>query len=335
MALLLVGCQNDAGDDVVSEGTPLRPSSVTRAGSHNALTSGSIQLYVMAPDAPFSAGYFSYNNTDHLWANSGVRVKENTQYYIYGYMPHSYTGSIDKLSIGDYSAGAKLTISDLPLVTEQDICAVVGVQRFTAATETSATEGNYGYLSGLQSENYVNLLLDHLYSRLNLQFNVDAEYYKLRRIHLKQVVLKAKYAGTAGTVTATVQLLAGHGISDGESNYVSYSAPEANPAEQSFTLLSEDHDLPKVGSAYAVKTVNCPQCLFNDGAGAYLSIESTYDVYDTAGKITRANCKSVNKVNITGMLPGVSRTLTLTVAPTYLYVLGDNDVDNPTVVINN
>ena len=96
MAVLLVGCQNDAGDDVVSEGTPLRPSSVTRAGSHNALTSGSIQLYVMAPDAPFSAGYFSYNNTDHLWANSGVQVKENTQYFIYGYMPNIYTGNIEK-----------------------------------------------------------------------------------------------------------------------------------------------------------------------------------------------------------------------------------------------
>ena len=62
----------------------------------------------------------------------------------------------------------------------------------------------------------------------------------------------------------------------------------------------------------------------------------TYDVYDKEGNKTRANCVAENKLPADQIVAGLNKrtTLTLMVNPTYLYVLSDPDLDNPTVVIN-
>jgi hypothetical protein len=187
--------------------------------------------------------------------------------------------------------------------------------------------------------------MGHLYSQLQLRFCVDKTYYALRCIHLKEVKLKSTYVAKGGTVTATVSLRDGKGLT----GQVAYSDPVATipetPAE--LPLLTDDVELVVEPDAnaedpvYTVlsNTVNCAHCLFTAN-GAYLSVETKYDVYDRDnskghGNLIRANCKATNKIQVSGMAPGVRKMLTLTVAPTYLYMLSDPDLDNPTIYIGN
>lgn len=357
MLLLVVACADDSDNGNVKDepqGSQLRLSSATREGSTSGVTEGDIRVFVTTKDAivPDFKGSFNKDNTQTIWNSSNLAIKENTQYYIYGYMPNKETvngisSSIAKPAGGDYSAGAELILSGLPVFTDEDYRVIIGVQRVTdSETFTPATEGHYGYLSGIASQNYVNLLMGHLYSQLQLRFCVEKNYYALRCIHLKEVKLKSAYVAYGGTVTATVSLRDGKGLT----GQVAFSDPAATtpttPEEKS--LLTGGNEELKVepeanaeDPVYTVlsKMVNCAPCLFAAN-GAYLSVETTYDVYDRDktqehGNLIRENCKATNKIQVSGMAPGVRKMLTLTVAPTYLYMLSDPDLDNPTVHIGN
>ena len=285
LLLMMVSCSQDSSNDGIDEpqNNLLRLSSVTRSSSEFTPSEGnSIKMYVMTKNAQFSTGTFTYSTG---WTNNNVSVKEYEQYYMYGFMPAgSYSSSISATATelnGDYSRGADLTINALPIFTSKDFCAIVGVQRISATTEaTNIVEGNYGYLSGLNSENYVNLLMDHLYGELALQFKVDADYYALRHIKLKSVTLN--YDNGQGSVDAkvnvTVRLRAGNGL--GQSSVV--YTPTGNTASHTFlengsqfltdaaTLIGNPVDNP-VGNP-----VKCPPSLF-DQAGTYMTLTCTYD----------------------------------------------------------
>lgn len=331
--LLFVAC---ADDDVEEpQGGTLRLSSVTRQGetTPEVVTEGAIRLFIATADN-YTSG--SFNGSNSVWTNSGANVKENTQYYIYGYMPHdndvvSSTSSIAKPAGGDYSDGAVMTLSGLPVLTSDDICVVVGVGDASAP----AAQGVYGYTSGIAGANPVNLLMGHLYTQLQLQFCVDKDYYALRRIHLKTVNVNSTYVTSGTKITAAVNLAAGSGLSV---DRVSFSDPETTrpTTPESFTLLTGG-DVNLAGAPeYTVlsNAVNCPYRLF-DGDGTYLSLECTYDVYDSEDiLLIRENCTSVNKIKVDSQAPGMRKVLTLTVEPTYLYVLADPDLDNPTIHVN-
>ena len=335
LLLMMVSCSQDSSNDGIDEpqNNLLRLSSVTRSNRAFTPSEGnSIKMYVMTKNGPYSDGTFNFTT---IWANSNIRVKEHEQYYMYGFMPAgSYSSSISATATelnGDYSRGADLTINALPIFTNEDICAIVGVQRISATSEaTNIVEGNYGYLSGLSSENFVNLLMDHLYGELALQFKVDADYYALRHIKLKSVTLKYDNNGgdDAANVNVTVRLRAGYGL--GQSS-VAYT-PTGNQA--SHTILENDPtDLTDAAKAIG-NSVKCPPSLF-DQAGTYMTLTCTYDVCgtDNANTVIRANCTASNKMRVSGMEHGKTNTVTVTIAPTYLYVLTDPDLDNPTIYI--
>lgn len=354
MLLQLVACADDSDNGNVKDepqGSQLRLSSATREGegSNSSVTEGDIKVFVTTKEAQAYEGSFNKNSTEAIWNSNNLAIKENTQYYIYGFMPNTeaVTGSIAKPAGGDYSAGANLTLSGLPVFTDEDYRVIIGVQRVTdSETFTPATEGHYGYLSGIASQNYVNLLMGHLYSQLQLRFCVDKTYYALRCIHLKEVKLKSAYVAKRGTVTATVSLRDGKGLT----GQVAFSDPAATTptTPEEMSLLTDGNvELvvePEANAATPVytvlpNTVNCAHCLFTAN-GAYLSVETKYDVYDRDnskghGNLIRANCKATNKIQVSGMAPGVRKMLTLTVAPTYLYMLSDPDLDNPTIHIGN
>lgn len=349
--LMLVACADD--DDNVSGGAidepqsnQLRLSSATREGETTTpayLAEGNIKVYVTvtSKDEPIFTGLFSKNSSDAIWNSSNLAIKENTQYYLYGYMPNTVSGTLVKPVGGDFSGGATLTLSDLPVFSDEDIRVIVGVQRVTDnSTFTAATEGTFGYLSGASSQNYVNLLMGHLYSQLQLRFCVDKTYYALRRIHLKSVTLKSTYVPKDDKITATVNLQDGKGLK----GQVVFSDPVATTPDtpEEWPLLTDGNQELVVepednagNPVYTVlpNTVNCLYRLF-DTNGTYLTLECSYDVYDTEGNKVRENCTATNKVKVSSMAPGVRKTLTLTVTPTYLYVLSDDDLNNPTIVIN-
>ena len=357
MLLLMGACADDSDSGNVKDepqGSQLRLSSATREGSTSGVTEGDIRVFVTTKDAivPDFKGSFNKDNTQTIWNSNNLAIKENTQYYIYGYMPNKETvngisSSIAKPAGGDYSAGAELTLSGMPVFTDEDYRVIIGVQRVTdSETFTPATEGHYGYLSGIASQNYVNLLMGHLYSQLQLRFCVDKTYYALRCIHLKEVKLKSTYVANGDKVTATLSLRNGKGLT-GQVTFSDPAATTPTTPEEMSLLTGGNEELkvePEANAANPVytvllKTVNCAPCLFTAN-GAYLSVETTYDVYDRDktqehGNLIRENCKAMNKIQVSGMAPGVRKMLTLTVAPTYLYMLSDPDLDNPTIHIGN
>ena len=323
---MAVGCSEE---DAPQQGNQLVLSSLTRADASTRITTdgGKTMLFVTTPNEEKASGVFSYG--DSRWNNSdGLSIAENTVYYIYGYyvpVDGLVTGSsVSKPEGYDFSRGADLRMEGLPLFTSEDICVVVGVERVkSAVTQNNAQEGSFGYNSGISSENYVNLLLDHLYSQLQLRFNVDATYSALRTIHLKSVTLKSSY-GTAAN--ATVKLRKEKGLADQVSS--------GSVVNNQIFSSQEGQVLPVAGDGYYAleQAVNCPHSLFD---GSNLTVECTYDVYDKASTPTLLSTRTaVNKIKASGMGPGVKKVLTLTVTPTYLYQLSEPDLDNPGIVIN-
>ena len=73
-----------------------------------------------------------------------------------------------------------------------------------------------------------------------------------------------------------------------------------------------------------------------------IKLISTYDVYDKKGNLTRQNCTATNTINISNLFSGQTETLrgrrytiNLTINPTYLYMLSEPDLNDPTVEIDN
>jgi hypothetical protein len=65
-----------------------------------------------------------------------------------------------------------------------------------------------------------------------------------------------------------------------------------------------------------------------------------YDVYDTNGNLIRENQTAENKINVNSLFTttislqrGTRYILYLTVNPTYLYMMSEPDLDNPTIEV--
>ena len=74
---------------------------------------------------------------------------------------------------------------------------------------------------------------------------------------------------------------------------------------------------------------------FAPGLSSNLTLVSTYDVYDSKDNLIRQNCTATNKLPNLEAIRGQRVLLNMTVNPTYLYVLSDPDLDNPTITIGN
>ena len=336
LMVLLAACSEESSNTDEPQGSPLQLSSVTRTSSSFTPDDISkIRMYVMTKTGQYSTGTFSGTT----WTNTGVTVKEHEQYYMYGFMPEmeGYGSSISASSTdlnGDYSKGADLTLTGLPIFTSRDICAIVGVGRVSASNDnTEALEGNYGYLSGLKAENYVNLLMDHLYCKLKVNINVDDDYSLLRDIKLKNVKLTCTY-GT--DVSVTLKHRTGYGLQDNSTVYAPTSS--GNQEHVLWTSASNDGTLipskTDANGPLLLSSVNCPPVVL-DAAGTYMKITCDYDVYDKKGNKLRTCTGVDNKLKVMSISHGMEYTVNLTVAPTYLYVLSDDDLNNPTIIVNN
>jgi hypothetical protein len=81
-------------------------------------------------------------------------------------------------------------------------------------------------------------------------------------------------------------------------------------------------------------------CCFVPTLSNDLSLVATYDVYDKNDNRVRKDCVAENSIYINSFLPagtswkrGSMLKLSLTVKPTYLYMLSEPDLDNPTVTL--
>ena len=234
-------------------------------------------------------------------------------YTVYGYIPKTEGMSSGLSNVT--SDGATLTINGIKPVTTDDICIITGVKE----TNTGLKEGQFGwYMANANDNFYMYLLLDHIYASVNFSMIIDAEYAQLRTIKLKTMKLRTDKGSVNATITLTHNDTGTSPISSATytSEGTSYEVEIFNDAEG----IALDTETPLV-----FNTCFAPNLSNN------LTMVTTYDVYDRKGNLIRKNCTATNKVPNLEAARAQQVQLNLTVNPTYLNVLSDPDLDNPTV----
>ena len=275
-------------------------------------------------------------------------------YFLYGYIPHL---PVIKCSITDregnnvkYDEGAILTLQDVPSVMPNDLCVVIGAKDGTNAETVSSpglSMGDFAYHAeaiesvGGGTSNFVFLLFDHLYAALRINMRVHGEYDKLRTIKLKSLQLSTKEGEgedehiSKDKTNITINLKATDGSVSPIDNIV-YTP----------SLKGVDNDEGIVFWSSASGDVLTTE--YQDFTGHFMPTGVTtliltiaYDVYDKQENLIRENCKATNTMVLSDLLTGQTETLrgrrytiNMIIRPTYLYMLSEPDLDNPSVVIN-
>ena len=362
-ALLLVACSEESEQTLppvdpqpkpdtpapVPTEVPLNLVRATRAGEpYDAATAwdvhSPIQFFLMSGATETAItqkreGEFFYDPeaaTPGWYSSIGIKDLHNC---IYGYSPA--TIGLCAISPVDGSAsyrdGAMMKLTNLSAASGNDLCVIVGIWHGTtkAATDDTPVKGQF-HFEKMEPENYVSLLLDHLFVRVDFNISVGTEYSKLRFIKIKKMELQSTYELTGVTVKLTPT-----------ATDVSYSTvPAAANAPSTGTIydFTLDNDNPE-GKELAVNGTVFPGFFApGDGIATGLSLVCTYDVYaidiknNKIGSRVREDCVAVNDLSVLAGLASLTRgkrtTINLTVEPTYLYQLSDDEIDNPGIKVS-
>ena len=345
---LLASCADHADEDTgrqdEQQGQLLRLSGLTRAGGVEEssiewittdLSGMSVQLFMkeITPNKDEKKNLvgqvgYSGNNGGDIISTSTLYVKSGDKYKVFGYMPAGIT-TVEPTDIScldfSYENYTTMTIDNMSTVSDQDVCVIIGVKGGPLANGEKVEAGIYDYTADY-IPNYgfgFSILVDHLFAASELQFSIDETYSKLRKIKLKEVILKNT---VTKVVKAVVQLNMGNNSTPVKS--VDFSTLTSGATEVSLFRSTEGEEL-KTNTPLKIS------CNFAPGYTDGLVVESVYDVYDTAGKPIREGCHAENKLSnttLSGLTRGQKKILKMTVNPTYLYVLSDPDADIPMVV---
>ena len=259
-------------------------------------------------------------------------------YYLYGYIPHlsgmSMTITDRDGTNANYSSGAKLTLQNVPAIMPNDLCVTIGAKQGTdKETVTGLRMGDFGYTAS-GSNNYVFLLFDHLYAALRIDMKVYGEYNTLRTIVLKSLSMKTQVGETTSREKTEIAI-------DLKATDGSISPIESITFTPQGDVISEPMEFWS-STGETLTTEFSPHIgHFMPTGITKLILTSTYDVYDKKGNLLRQDCKATNTMVLKELLTdqtttrrGCRYTVRMTIQPTYLYVLSDPDLDNPTVVVN-
>ncbi len=277
-------------------------------------------------------GEFRYKEGNEWTSNVGVRDGED--YYVYGFMPAGVaTATVTSEGFSGFSEGATVQFTNMAALTTADVCMIVGAlgdDNNVDITDASINiqPGKFAY-AGKAEDNYMYLLVDHLYAKLDFEFTVDATYNGLRTIKLKQVEVKADDEDLNGKIDATVKLRANNtGANPIES--ITFT-PKTSSTEKTPLMSGEEADYKTLDPVTITKVPG----YFTPVSSAELTFEvtSTYDVYDKKGNLVRENCHAANKIAISSLSVGRGRStvIKMQVVPTYLYQLSEPELDNPTI----
>ena len=291
--------------------------------------------------------YKASGNTPY-WHLGNMEIERSGNYQLYGYIPEEAAISSRIEGNSSFADGAVLYINGLSAVTPDDVCFIVGAKEYHPNDESASytVEGlvpgkfDVNFNSGKNAENHIFLLFDHLYSSLRFSFKVDPVYDALRTIKLRKLELKAcandDEDGIPATYNAVVKLKK---YNTGESPVESVSFVPEGTTRVSYTIL---FDLEKSGSIPLTLSTTPSSFLgsFVPGANNYFLLRTTYDVYDKEGNLIRSKCVAENKIDLRKRFGSYMETVrgrcysyTITVQPTYLYMLSEPDMDNPTITL--
>lgn len=322
----------------------------------------------LSTDPTYYHGRLRYMSSTNKWRLSINKVDPDNipggDYYVYGFIPSDAAdgATIDMLSEEtSYTAGATLTIRGLR-TAGYDACVIIGAREgfctgvspnftyydggFTDGDGGNAgiydpgidtrihrlTAGDFKFNLSKTNSNYLFLLFDHLCSAVTISIKVDDTYNTLRTIKLKQLTLQT--ATESGLMAEKADV-----VMDLKSN-TSGLNPITNlnyePTGDGAMVYHDDDGVALTNSFKSFLSHFMPI-----SGVTKVVINSTYDVYDKKNNLVRKDCKATNTIRLSDIFlhfPGVERgwkyTINMTVKPTYLYVLSDPDLDNPTVVVN-
>lgn len=269
----------------------------------------------------------------------------DNNYLIYGFMPiDAENVSISLLSPNtNYKAGATMSIKGLKVLTQTDPCVIVGVgKQETSTPDVTLKWGTFDFTfkEGTSDvTDYMSILLDHIYSRYHFQVKIDADYAQLRTIKITKMTLEALSddgTQTVGTVNAMVNIQ----TNTTNTNPISSVTYSRNTGTRSVTFFENTTTPLSLTTSYQ----DAGFCLA-PGDQRCFRLTTVYEVYnrsDKENKLIRTNTviNTFNTANfkehkITNMNPGLDHFIQIIVNPTYLYVLSDSDLDNPSFDINN
>ena len=326
-----------------SVGEPLRVVGMTRSGDEtdvpDPMKGQSVQLFLDdGKSNPIPSDAVTYNgktaNSDDLFGNTTtLKVKPGEDYHVFGFLPSNAnalteeTNGNSSVTVNSETQTATMTIENLASLSTKDVCVVIGVKGKLKEEDEKVVAGSFKYHAPEDTEEGfgVSLLVDHLFAAIEFNMCVGATYNAIRTIKLKKVVMRST---NAKKVTAVITLT----MNDEGTNLMNVDFTPTETAQEETTLYeSEDEN----GTALDVNTPIEFRGFYSASLGSTLSIESTYDICDKDGNKIDENRKSVN--NLSKVLSNIARgkkvQLNLTVIPTYLYILSDNDPNNPTIVV--
>lgn len=345
LGVLMIACSSD---DAGSNSPVVQPE-IPRDGTDLSVSTRSVAVddsYIIPEGAKLwlaltsgtdvaSNGTYVYNSSSTWTPYPAAKVWEAQQYFLYGALLQSDNAKCSITTPGDFAYSATLNIEGVePVVASgADPLVIVGVQGFeTSPTEWDVKEGSFGYMGKkVEGQDNVHLLLDHLYTALTFSFSIDPEYAILRTIKLKTVEMISNSAKKLNLSVA----LAGNNQEVTPITSITSTESSDDAAGNPVVLFSSDDGVdisqPWPDGAPAISS-GC----FIPSVASSLSVVCTYDVYDKASTPQLlATRKAVNSLSaITPATRGQVKRINLKVIPTYLYILSDNDLDNPTIKIN-
>ena len=244
-------------------------------------------------------------------------VEKNKTFTVYGYMPK--TGDMSSSLTKTTAEAATLTIRNIKPITTDDICIITGVK----AADEGLKEGQFSWYWPIGDDNYkIYILMDHLYAAALFRMKIDAEYASLRTIKLKTMTLRTDCESVIATISLTHNTIGASPVSS-----PTYTASGSSDA---IVIFNNDE-----GSALDKDTPVDINACFAPTLSNNLTMVTTYDVLDRKGNLIRENSTATNKLPNLDATRGQRVQVNMTVNPTYLYVLSEPDLDNPTIKIEN
>ena len=352
LALLYGGCTSDSTNEPVE--ASLRElhfmlgahnyADITPQNTHRALPNGYVIYDEFLPKIPFDEAtlrcYMTQGQEVKFQGNLTYKTDtwvskiplDNGVYYVYGLMPGTEAGKVKLTPLSDnFENGAVMTVNGLNALVTSDVCTIVGVRG--AASKVGIAEvgielGKFGY-DAQNDGSYIYMLIDHLYAAIQLNVNINSNYNTLRTIKLTKLTLRSKMANTVNVTTTLTP------------NTTNTSPLTATPPTVTIAVEGEGAEVEIYnGEEQELMEDNdyltFLACTAPIATNTQFVMKTTYNVYDRKGNLIRKDCTAENVLNlpIGGLTRGQKYTFNLTVNPTYLYVLSDPDLDNPTVTIN-
>ena len=323
LMLLLTACSSDSADDTQQEeweDVRLELRGVTRVGESSG-NMGDIHVFLSANDGTKSEGSFIYRNetATHYWTAQNLKVKPGSRtFWLYGYMP-----AVDGIT-GQILGERQLKLSGIKPISPEDICIVTGVKVYETSVLPLRGTFEFEYKnSDYNDVTVLNLLLEHMLGHVDFKFKIGSRYSQLRRVKVKSLTIKTT---SKSSISATINLPANtedvvtinYTATGDVQEYTTTLLNTATPVELTTTGVS-------MGSGINVAV--------GTGLSENFVLESEYEVYDLKNNLLSTRTASNN---LSGVLPvmGQKKEVVLTVEPTYLYQLSDDDLNNPTITVN-